>query len=100
MSQNRNKLIDLLIGNISNAILHRILEKAIDIPEIASKYTKEIKTSWYIAKAYREKINPPTNFPEKDIGKIKEKLTRRIKSELSLRISRGYRNLNLDIVES
>lgn len=30
MPQNRNKLIELFIGNIVNAIVHDILEKAID----------------------------------------------------------------------
>ena len=29
MPQNRNQLIELFIGNITNAIVHRILEKAI-----------------------------------------------------------------------
>ncbi len=29
MSQNRNKLIDLFIGNLSNVIIHEILLKAI-----------------------------------------------------------------------
>ena len=47
MAQNRNKLIDLFIGNLVNAVLHRILEKAIlDSLEIAVKYKKEIKNSW------------------------------------------------------
>jgi hypothetical protein len=99
MSQNRNKLIDLFIGNLTNAILHRILEKAIDLPEVISKYKKEIITSWDIAKAYREKINPPTALPQKDISEIKEKIIRRVKSELTSRISRGYKNLSLEIVE-
>ncbi len=40
MVQNRNKLIDLFIGNISNSIVHKILEKAIDNKEIASKYER------------------------------------------------------------
>ena len=70
MSQNRNKLLDLFISNLSNAVLHRILEKAIGLPEIINKYDKEIKNSWEIAKIYREKINPKTPpFPEKDLGR-------------------------------
>lgn len=101
MSQNRNKLIDLFIGNISNAILHRILERAIDIPEIASKYNKEILNSWNIAKIYREKINPKDTFlPEKDKNEIKDKVVDRVKSELLLRISKGYKNLDIAVVES
>jgi len=100
MVQNRNKLIDLFIGNLTNAILHRILEKAIEQEEISAKYKKEMKTSWEIAKDYREKINPPSSFPLKDISEIKERLVRRVKSELSIRISKGYKNLNIESVES
>lgn len=29
MTQNKNKLLDLFIGNLSNTILHKILENAI-----------------------------------------------------------------------
>jgi len=101
MVQNRNKLIDLLIGNLSNAIIHKILEKAIlsSIPEIAQKYNKEIVNSWQIALDYRGKINPPTSFPVKDIEHIKTKLSNRIKSELSIRIAKGYKNLDIELVD-
>jgi len=99
MVQNRNKLIDLFIGNLTNAILHRILEKAISQEEIATRYQKEMRISMEIAKVYREKINPASNFPLKDTLDIKERLIRRVKSELSIRISRGYKNLDLDSIE-
>ena len=62
MVQNRNKLINLLIGNISNSVVHDILENAIDNEEIANKYEKELTTSFKIAKKYREKINPINSF--------------------------------------
>ena len=55
MTQNRNKLIDLFIGNISNSVVHEILEKAIDNEEISRRYEKELTTSLEIAKKYREK---------------------------------------------
>lgn len=99
MSQNRNKLIDLFIGNISNAILHRILEKAIKQEEISKHYQKEMRTSWDIAVKYREKINPPANFPLKDASEIRERLVRKVKTELVSRIAKGYKNLNLSSVE-
>ena len=101
MTQNRNKLIDLFIGNLSNAILHKILEKAIlsSIPEIAQRYNKEVINSWQIALNYRQKINPQMTFPLKDIFYIKEKLSNRIRSELSLRIFKGYKNINLELVD-
>ena len=63
MPQNRNQLIELFTGNITNAIVHRILEKAIDKQEIADKYRKELITSFEVAKKYREKINPIKTLP-------------------------------------
>jgi len=103
MVQNRNKLIDLLIGNLYNAVLHRILEKAIiqKKPEIAGGYNKEVKNSWEIAKSYREKINPKTNaLPIEDMEFIRKKVINRVKSELLIRISKGYENLRLDEVDA
>ncbi|HLD06854.1 MAG TPA: hypothetical protein VJC16_04960 [Candidatus Nanoarchaeia archaeon] len=41
---NRNKLISKVVGNLSNAVIHKVLEKAIDDQEIASKYEKELTT--------------------------------------------------------
>jgi len=41
MSQNRNKLLGLFIGNISNVILHKILEKAIDLQEIVKNMIRK-----------------------------------------------------------
>ena len=72
---NRSKLIELFISNLSNVIIHKILEKAIEKPEIASVYAKEMKNSLKIAKRYREKINPADlPFLAKDISYIKDKL--------------------------
>jgi hypothetical protein len=99
MNQNRNKLIDLFIGNLANAVLHRILEKAIKESEIALRYQKEVRNSWQIAKDYRDKINPSSNLPIKDSEYIKEKIVKRVKSELALRINKGYQNLDLESVE-
>lgn len=45
MSQNRNKLIELFIGNVSNNVVHRILEKAIDEENIRKRYDKEFSIS-------------------------------------------------------
>ncbi len=100
MSQNRNKLITLFIGNITNAIVHEILEKAIENKEIANKYRKEISTSFDKAREYREKINPANkSLPEKDIEEIKNKIINKVKSELKLRISKGYEGIDLNLVE-
>ena len=100
MSQNRNKLIDLFIGNISNSVVHRILEKAIDEEDIRKHYDKEFLTSLNIAKRYREKINPiNTPLPDKDIEEIKEGVIKKVRAELELRISKGYKNINIELVE-
>ena len=100
MVQNRNKLIDLFIGNISNSILHEILEKATDDEGISNKYNKELLNSLDIAKKYREKINPVnTQLPRKDITYIKTKVINKIRVELMLRISKGYDNIDLDLME-
>ena len=101
MVQNRNKLIGLFISNISNAIVHKILEKASEQEELSNKYNKEELTSFEIAKKYREKINPKeTSLPDKDVLYIKNKIMNKVKTELLLRISKGYENINLSLVES
>ncbi|MEK6952302.1 MAG: hypothetical protein AABX29_04760 [Nanoarchaeota archaeon] len=100
MVQNRNKIIDLFIGNISNAIIHEILEKAIDVDEIISRYNKESKVSFEVAKKYREKINPVDKIlPSEDIAKIRNKVINNVKNELNIRILKGYKNLNVTLVE-
>ena len=81
MVQNRNKLIDLFIGNISNSIVHKILENAVDDEAIAKRYDKELTTSRQIAKRYREKINPVTTaLPAKDLSYIRARITNKINS--------------------
>ena len=101
MSQNRNKLIDLFIGNISNAIVHEILEKAIDDEQIRDHYSKEWNISLEIAKRYRENINPVNKtLPEQDIEDIKLSITKKVNQELELRISKGYENIDLSLIES
>lgn len=101
MVQNRNKLIDLFIGNISNAVIHKILEKAAEQEELSNKYNKEQLTSFEIAKRYREKINPiKSPLPYKDISYIKSKRINKVRAELLLRISKGYENIDLGLVEN
>lgn len=100
MPQNRNKLIDLFTANLANAVVHQVLEKAIDNTEIANKYVKEFKTSWDIAKKYREKINPQNPpLPDKDLNRVKKKIIKKVNSELQVRISHGYENIDLTLIE-
>ena len=100
MVQNRNKLIELFIGNISNAVVHEILGKAIDDDNIRNHYNIELKISVDKARSYREKINPVNKMlPDKDILYIKDKIIRKVRAELQLRASQGYTNINLALVE-
>lgn len=97
---NKNKLIEIFVSNLANAVIHQILEKTIDKIEIADVYNKEVKNSWEIAKKYREKINPINrNLPNKDAEEIKRKITNKVKSELRLRIEKGYENIDISLVE-
>jgi hypothetical protein len=97
---NRNKTLLLFSSNLSNVIVHRILEMAIDKPEIAKVYTKEMKNSFEIAKAYREKINPTDKvLPLYDIEELKQRVINKVKAELNLRIVKGYQNIKLSLVE-
>lgn len=101
MTQNKSKIIDLFIGNLANAIVHKILEEAVDDEVIRKYYDKELLNSLKIAKNYREKINPANKpLPEKDVGYIKDKIKNKVNSELRIRISKGYKNINLDLVEN
>ena len=45
MSQNKKDIIDRFIGNLSNAVIHQILDKAVQNEEISLKYRKEINIS-------------------------------------------------------
>ena len=96
---NRKKMIDLFIGNVSNAILHSILEKAVEDNIIRKYYDKEFLNSFEIAKRYREKINPMGSIlPE--ASEIKKIVIRKVNNELKIRISKGYKNIDLSLVES
>ena len=99
MAHNRKKLIDLFVGNISNAILHSILEKAVEDEIIRKYYDKEFLNSLEIAKKYREKINPISNAL-KEASEIKNTIIKKVTNELKIRISKGYKDINLDSVES
>ena len=104
MPQNRNQFIDIFIGNLTNAIVHEILEKSIiNKEELADKYSNkyrnEVINSYNIAKRYREKINPLNKpLPIKDITHIKDKIKNKVNLELQTRINNGYKNINLDLI--
>ena len=98
MAHNRKKLIDLFIGNVANAILHKILEKAVEDDIIRKYYDKEFLNSFEIARKYREKINP-VNSKLPESSEIKEAIIRKVNNELKVRVSKGYKNIDLGLVE-
>ena len=101
LTQNRNKLIGLFIGNLTNGVLHDILEQAITQEEIARKYHKELLTSLALARKYRNKITPlHSPLPVKDVVYIKNKTIQKITSELRQRIARGYTGIDVKITEA
>ena len=100
MVQNRNKFIELFIGNISNAVVHEILERAVGKELMADKYRKELATSFEIAKQYREKINPANKpLPNRDVEYIRNKIINKVKAEIMIRISKGYENIDINLIE-
>jgi|SRR3989338_8893986 len=100
MTQNRNKLIELLIGNLVNSVLHSILEKAINDRGLSKRYAQELLTSFSLAQRYREKINPVHSaLPYQDIAYIGTKIIRKVKAELEQRKAKGYENLDISLVE-
>ena len=100
MTQNRNKLIALLIGNLANALVHQILEEVLGQEIHRKHYHKESENSFTLAKQYRESLNPLEKpLPEKDQLEIKERIIAKIKNELKLRIDKGYQGIDLNKVE-
>lgn len=97
---NRNKLIQLLISNLVNVVVHKVLEESVREDILRDHYNKESLVSFETAKKYRERINPiQRKLPDKDTKKIKEEILRRVNNELKTRISKGYKGINLGLVE-
>ncbi len=93
-------MLELFAGNLANAVLHRLLEKAIDDENISNKYIKEINNSWELSKRYREKINPIDRpLPSEDIELLKKKIIQKVQAEVQIRVSHGYKNLNANMIE-
>lgn len=99
MALNRKRLIGLFIGNVSNAILHKILEKAVEDDAVRKYYDKEFLNSFDIARKYRAKINP-TDRKLPEFSEIKKNIINKVINELELRTAKGYKNIDLSSVES
>ncbi len=100
MRQNRNKLMQLLVGNLVNIVVHKVLEATITENILRERYQREGLVSFEVAKRYREKINPADReLPEKDFEQIKEVVSKRARQELLLRISKGYAEIDLSLID-
>src|SRR3990167_4992695 len=100
MGSKKKKINYLFLRKIANAIVHEILENALSGDVVADKYRKELTTSFEIAKRYREKINPINrSLPDRDLEHIKVKIVNRVRVELNIRISKGYKNIDLFLVD-
>ncbi|MAE13429.1 hypothetical protein CMO92_02590 [Candidatus Woesearchaeota archaeon] len=100
MVQNRKKLIQLLIGNLSNYVVHAVLAEAIEDDGIMERYRKEGLTSFRLAEGYRERIHPKREvFSGKDVVHIRVCVGQRTRNELRKRICRGYEGIDLGLVE-
>ncbi|MBI2653443.1 hypothetical protein HYX02_01395 [Candidatus Woesearchaeota archaeon] len=74
------------------------MEKAVKGDIIRKYYAKEFLNSLEIAKKYRQKINPTDKgLPES--SEMKEIIIKKVNNELKIRISKGYKNIDLNLVE-
>ncbi|HII16187.1 MAG TPA: hypothetical protein HA362_07835 [Nanoarchaeota archaeon] len=95
--QNKGKLVRIFIGNVANAVVHEILENAIEEQSLRSHYGKEMQNSFLLAKRYRKKLNPGGKpLPDKESADIKAKIMKKAVNELKLRIKKGYTNIDVD----
>ncbi len=99
MTQNRNKILDLMTGSLSNAIVHSILELSCDETALKAKYKKEAFNSFQIALEFRNRINPLFRpLPQRPLIEIK--VTRRVEAELNNRIRKGYIGVDVTIIKA
>ena len=99
MPENRKKLISLLIGHISIAVIHEILIGSTENKEIADHYKKEMENAINLSKKYRVKTNPKnSSFRNKDSKYIKSQIINKVKLELTKRTLKEYKNINLSLM--
>ena len=91
--QNRNKLLKHLIGHLSTAVTHRILQEAIAEEILRKYYGKEAMHAMEKAIEYRKSINPPDTPISED---IRERIMRNVRNELQKRQAKGYPGLDFE----
>ena len=94
---NKNKLVRIFIGNVANAVVHEVLENAIEEKSLRSHYGKEMQNSFLLAKRYRGKLNPAGKpLPDKESADIKANIIKKAVHELKIRIKKGYTGIDID----
>ena len=93
--QNKSKLVRIFIGNIANAVVHEVLENAIEEQSLRSHYGTEMQNSFLLAKRYREKLNP-ADKPLPESIEIREKIVKKATQELNIRIKKGFTGIDMD----
>ncbi len=100
MTQNRNRQIKKLIGNIVNVIVHDILLEATNDENVKTWYKNEIKNSLTIANRCRATINPSDrNLSSEDQDILRTSIRREAVSALKLREQKKYKNLDFGKIE-
>lgn len=98
---NRNKLLKHLIGQLSTAVVHRILEESIDDEPLRKYYEKETLRALEKAIEYRQDINPPeTTLSPEEATVIRGTIIRNAKNELEKRQKKGYSGIDLAKAET
>ena len=91
----------MFIANISNAVVHQVLEKSIEEYYLRKKYNHEFINSLNVSKRYRDKINPAnTKFAENDKEEIRKKIKNNTLNELKIRINKGYKEINIGLIDN
>ena len=97
----RSRMISIFVSNVSNVVVHMILEKSIEDEYLRKHYNLEYLNFLEISRIYRRKINPINkSLPEKDVQDIKKKIKIIVANELKLRISKGYSGIDLDLIDA
>lgn len=86
---NRNKLLKHLIGHLSTAVTHRILQEAIEEEHLRNYYGKEAAHALEKAIEYRSGINPPV-FSTEEADALRQRITQNVRNELQKRQEKGY----------
>ncbi|MDD4877735.1 MAG: hypothetical protein PHO02_01715 [Candidatus Nanoarchaeia archaeon] len=92
---NKSKLVRIFIGNIANAVVHEVLENAIEEQSLRSHYGKEMLNSMQLARKYREQLNPIDKTLPESVN-IRRQIVKKAEQELKLRIKKGYTGINID----